>query len=390
MPTWIEALKTYNSRQPAWCIPRKGTDEYNKVRKIMSGEKTKIPKKLKVVDSLKQKVGMTDVPQDVMNLMGNYLGTKDKAQFNQVNKNVKLDYSKEEKIKKINISVFEERRKIMIMLLEKFYFWQWKKKNYEIQKIKRKRVVFLKKLIINIRDKTFKKEPFTNHAPFFDFETYVERSGEGHRNNFFDAGKFRLSRPLPNVEKNDVNYINRTRVINLLSDKFNTIEPFLDIQPLTDEDIKNIKKGENIGVDDDDDKQIRKNKADKKNIQNAYGKEKLIRLDTIFKLAHAKQKMIDDFELEDTILNLNKLLKKYFRLTIKKNWKLESMINRLDTVTFKMRKDNGDSIDLFTYDEKRHNKPQYFEEFVKKNTYTTLEPFPKIPKKIQQEINKYI
>jgi tRNA-dihydrouridine synthase len=127
MPSWIAALKTYNSRQPAWCIPRKGTDEYNKVRKIMSGEKTKKPKILKQVDSFKKqddiyeeprniqrtptakittrKVGMTDVPQDVMNLMGNYLGTKEKAKFNQVNKNVKVDYGKKDYLDRLKEAV---------------------------------------------------------------------------------------------------------------------------------------------------------------------------------------------------------------------------------------------------------------------------------------------
>ena len=107
MPSWIAALKKYNSRQPAWCIPRKGTDEYNQVRKIMSEEKTKLSKKLKVVDSFKQKVGMADVPQDVMNLIGNNLGTKDKAQFNQVNKNLKIDYSTKEYVDKLTTAIVD-------------------------------------------------------------------------------------------------------------------------------------------------------------------------------------------------------------------------------------------------------------------------------------------
>jgi hypothetical protein len=127
MPSWIAALKTYNARQPAWCIPRKGTDEYNKVRKIMSGEKTKKPKILKQVDSFKKqddiyeeprniqrtptavintkRATINDVPQDVMNIMGNYLGIKDKAKFNQVNKNVKVDYSKEDYLKELKEAV---------------------------------------------------------------------------------------------------------------------------------------------------------------------------------------------------------------------------------------------------------------------------------------------
>ena len=127
MPSWIAALKTYNSRQPAWCIPRKGTDEYNKVRKIMSGEKTKKPKILKQVDSFKKqddsfkkqddiyeeprniqrtptavintkRATIIDVPPDVMNhIMGKYLGVADKAKLATVGVKVKMtDEEKEE------------------------------------------------------------------------------------------------------------------------------------------------------------------------------------------------------------------------------------------------------------------------------------------------------
>lgn len=38
---WITALKKWNEKNEKWCVPRKGTPEYNEVRKIMdemSGE----------------------------------------------------------------------------------------------------------------------------------------------------------------------------------------------------------------------------------------------------------------------------------------------------------------------------------------------------------------
>lgn len=45
MPSWINALRAYNKDSPAWCIPRKGTDMYAEVRKIMEkGEAKPEPK----------------------------------------------------------------------------------------------------------------------------------------------------------------------------------------------------------------------------------------------------------------------------------------------------------------------------------------------------------
>ena len=32
---WITALKTWNSGREKWCVPKKGTPEYDEVRKIM-------------------------------------------------------------------------------------------------------------------------------------------------------------------------------------------------------------------------------------------------------------------------------------------------------------------------------------------------------------------
>lgn len=36
---WIEALKKYNEKKGNWCVPKKGTKEYDEVRKIMDGER---------------------------------------------------------------------------------------------------------------------------------------------------------------------------------------------------------------------------------------------------------------------------------------------------------------------------------------------------------------
>ena len=36
---WIQALKEYNKGNGAWCLPRKGTKEYEKVRQIMDALK---------------------------------------------------------------------------------------------------------------------------------------------------------------------------------------------------------------------------------------------------------------------------------------------------------------------------------------------------------------
>lgn len=155
MPSWIAALKTYNSRQPAWCIPRKGTDEYNKVRKIMNGEKTKKPKILKQVDSFKKqddiyeeprniqrtptavintkRATINDVPQDVMNnIMGKYLGVADKAKLAAVGVKVKMtDEEKEEADRKsYNYNVY-------MKLIDRYknYYKNYKKFNDTFKKI---------------------------------------------------------------------------------------------------------------------------------------------------------------------------------------------------------------------------------------------------------------
>jgi hypothetical protein len=42
MPSlWITALQQYNGTKGPWCIPRKGTKEYDEVKSIMEGKKPK-------------------------------------------------------------------------------------------------------------------------------------------------------------------------------------------------------------------------------------------------------------------------------------------------------------------------------------------------------------
>ena len=43
---YFEALKIYNDGKPAWCSPRKGTEEYKKVIAIMNGKSPKSSPKL--------------------------------------------------------------------------------------------------------------------------------------------------------------------------------------------------------------------------------------------------------------------------------------------------------------------------------------------------------
>lgn len=56
---WIDALRVYNQNKGKWCIPRKGTLDYNQVRNIMSGKgkqkKGKItPQKINVAEAMEQ------------------------------------------------------------------------------------------------------------------------------------------------------------------------------------------------------------------------------------------------------------------------------------------------------------------------------------------------
>ena len=45
MPLFIDALKQYNKNEIKWTVPKKGTEDYNKVIKIMNELKAKIPAK---------------------------------------------------------------------------------------------------------------------------------------------------------------------------------------------------------------------------------------------------------------------------------------------------------------------------------------------------------
>jgi hypothetical protein len=42
--TWIQALKIWNKNNGAWCIPKKGSSDYEQVRRIMRGEAPAKPK----------------------------------------------------------------------------------------------------------------------------------------------------------------------------------------------------------------------------------------------------------------------------------------------------------------------------------------------------------
>lgn len=50
MPLFVDALKEYNKSETKWTIPKRGTEEYNKVMKIMNDlkkNKTTEPKQPK-------------------------------------------------------------------------------------------------------------------------------------------------------------------------------------------------------------------------------------------------------------------------------------------------------------------------------------------------------
>ena len=63
MPAWIDALKKWNAGRDRWTIPRKGTDEYEEVRKLMSNrdsrseakEILRTERRNKIVDSCARK-----------------------------------------------------------------------------------------------------------------------------------------------------------------------------------------------------------------------------------------------------------------------------------------------------------------------------------------------
>ncbi len=46
---WIEALKEWNTGKGTWCIPRKGTPEYDEVRRLMTAEPVSPPVEIKVI-----------------------------------------------------------------------------------------------------------------------------------------------------------------------------------------------------------------------------------------------------------------------------------------------------------------------------------------------------
>ena len=56
--TWIQALKKWNSTNTCWCVPRKGTEQYNEVMALMkedtSKKKVKKPEEEKKIKKKKQ------------------------------------------------------------------------------------------------------------------------------------------------------------------------------------------------------------------------------------------------------------------------------------------------------------------------------------------------
>jgi hypothetical protein len=52
--TWITALKEWNQGKSTWCIPQKGSSEYNEVKAIMDRNKTPKPKTKKAKPKTKK------------------------------------------------------------------------------------------------------------------------------------------------------------------------------------------------------------------------------------------------------------------------------------------------------------------------------------------------
>ena len=56
--TWIQALKKWNSKNTCWCVPRKGTEQYNEVMALMKEDppkkKVKKPEEEKKTKKKKQ------------------------------------------------------------------------------------------------------------------------------------------------------------------------------------------------------------------------------------------------------------------------------------------------------------------------------------------------
>ena len=77
--TWIQALKKWNSTNTCWCVPRKGTEQYNEVMAMMKEDtpkkKVKIPEEEKKtkrkkqsnenVKTIEKKVVKEDIREDI-------------------------------------------------------------------------------------------------------------------------------------------------------------------------------------------------------------------------------------------------------------------------------------------------------------------------------------
>lgn len=127
MTKWVDCLKEYNRNKRVWCVARKGTRDYKKIMNCVKGDKNafveaKKKKKLKIVEKFEdekprniqenpdlvvdmKRLTINDVPTDVMNYMGQFLNTKDKAKLNQASKNIKVKYSKDDYIEYFKTAV---------------------------------------------------------------------------------------------------------------------------------------------------------------------------------------------------------------------------------------------------------------------------------------------
>ena len=306
MPSWIAALKTYNSRQPAWCIPRKGTDEYNKVRKIMNGEKTKKPKILKPVDSFKKqddiyeeprniqrtptavintkRATINDVPQDVMNhIMGTYLGVADKANLANIGVKIKVTITDEEKrVKQLKKLIQKLQAK---NTLDKIFedLPTAKKYNSIINKY-RSKINDLVKLFI---EKTFddKNDVFVvNRGKYSDYEwTY----------------KLVI---FPNFNQDKAEELSNRQIT------LDNLKPYLKIKKLTPEENDLITKTLNTEKPDLSKEDSKELKKEKKAVDDAGDDEKN-RRNILTKLMTLRTELLKDANKYDEFVEINKILR---------------------------------------------------------------------------------
>lgn len=59
---WITALRIFNEGHSSWCIPRKGTKDYERVAQIRKGDK--MPTKREILESLEKKTRGTPAKKE--------------------------------------------------------------------------------------------------------------------------------------------------------------------------------------------------------------------------------------------------------------------------------------------------------------------------------------